>query len=65
MAIGQKVLAHLAVGLPSLRRHASRIVREAGAPVAVIDGERIAAYLVPAAIYEKMMNDRMKRSRVG
>jgi hypothetical protein len=62
MAIGQKLFTRLVVSLPSLRKHTSQVIREIAGPVAVIDGERIAAYIVPAAAYERMMRKPAKRA---
>jgi PHD/YefM family antitoxin component YafN of YafNO toxin-antitoxin module len=63
MPLGQKVLARLAVGLPSLRKNAPQIIRDVTVPVAIIDGERIAAYIVPAATFERMMRGTAERQR--
>ena len=61
MAIGQKLFTRLIVGLPDLRKHTSQVIRDITEPFAVIDGERIAAYIVPAATYERMMRRTAKR----
>ena len=61
MAIGQRLLAGLIVSLPNLRNHTLQVIREITGPVAVIDNDRIAAYIVPAATYERMMRKPAKR----
>lgn len=61
MAIGQKLLARLVVSLPNLRKHTSQVIRDITGPVAVIADDRIAAYIVPAAAYERMMRKIAKR----
>lgn len=61
MAIGQKLFARLIVSLPNLQKHTSQVIRDITGPVAIIDDDRVAAYIVPAATYERMMRKPAKR----
>lgn len=55
MAFGQRVLARLAVSMPSLRKNGTKIIKQMGDdPVAIIEGGRITAYLMSAAAFERM-----------
>jgi antitoxin StbD len=58
MPVGQRVLARLAVAITELRRNPAKVLSAAnGSTVAVLNKDRIAAYLVPAATYERMTDE--------
>lgn len=58
MPIGQRVLSRLAVPITELRRNPAKVVTAAnGSVVAVLNKDRIAAYLVPAETYERMADE--------
>ena len=51
------LLAEASVGIAELRKNPSAVIRNAGdAPVAILDHNRPAAYLVPAHRFEAMMD---------
>ena len=52
----QSVLADVAVSVSELKKNPSRILAEVtGAPVALLDQDRVMAYLVPAELYEQIL----------
>lgn len=52
----QAVLADSAVSVSELKRNPSQVVREAGmAPVAVLNHNQVMAYMVPAKVWEALM----------
>ncbi|WP_375592168.1 type II toxin-antitoxin system Phd/YefM family antitoxin [Chitiniphilus eburneus] len=52
----QLVMADLAVSISELKRSPSAVLKESnGRPVAVLNHNRPEAYLVPAAVYERMV----------
>lgn len=52
----EAVLARRSVSITELKRSPSAVLEEAGSePVAVLNHNRPAAYLVPAAVYEAML----------
>ena len=52
----QSVLADVAVSVSELKKNPSRILAgAAGAPVALLEQDRVMAYLVPAELYEQTL----------
>lgn len=52
----QSVLADMAVSVSELKKNPSAVLSEAGgAPVAVLNHNRVMGYMVPAAAFEAMM----------
>ncbi len=52
----QRVEANVAVSVSDLKKNPSQIMAQAdGEPVAVLNHNRVMAYMVPAARYEAMM----------
>ena len=52
----QRVEANIAVSVSDLKKNPSQIMAQAdGEPVAVLNHNRVMAYMVPAARYEAMM----------
>lgn len=50
----QKSLSKAAVSITELKKNPSRVLAEAaGAPVALLEQDRVMAYLVPATLYEQ------------
>ena len=49
-------MAHVAVSISELKRNPSGVLEDAaGMPVAVLNHNRVMGYLVPAELYEQMM----------
>lgn len=54
----QRVEAEVAVSVSDLKKNPSAVVEGArGSAVAILNHNRVMAYLVPAATYEAMMDD--------
>ena len=52
----QNIFSEAAVSISELKKNPSRILAEAaGAPVALLDQDRVMAYLVPAELYEQIL----------
>ena len=52
----QRVEAEIAVSVSDLKKNPTAIMNEAGAsPVAILNHNRVMAYLVPAEVYESML----------
>lgn len=52
----KKTLSKAAVSISELKKNPSRILAEAAsAPVALLDQDRVMAYLVPAELYEQIL----------
>jgi antitoxin StbD len=52
----QKLEASFAIGISDLKRNPSEVLRNAGGePVAVLNHNRVMAYLLPAATWEAMV----------
>ena len=52
----QRVEANIAVSVSDLKKNPSQVMAQAdGEPVAVLNHNRVMAYMVPAARYEAMM----------
>ncbi|WP_046869003.1 type II toxin-antitoxin system prevent-host-death family antitoxin [Microvirga massiliensis] len=52
----QRVEAEIAVSVSDLKKNPTAIMNEAGAsPVAILNHNRVMAYMVPAATFEAMM----------
>lgn len=52
----QKVLAELSVSVSELKKNPSALIHKAdGEPIAVLNHNKPAAYLIPAATYEALM----------
>ena len=52
----QNIFSEAAVSISELKKNPSRILAEAaGAPVALLDQDRVTAYLVPAELYEQIL----------
>jgi antitoxin StbD len=53
----QRVEAEIAVSVSDLKKNPTAIVEDAfGAPVAILNHNRIMAYMVPASTYEAMID---------
>lgn len=53
----QTILASRSVSVTELKRHYAEVMREAdNEPVAVLNHNKPEAYLVPAALYERLIN---------
>lgn len=53
----QNVLANVAVSLSDLKKSPALVLSEAqGEAVAILNHDRVMAYMVPATLYEAMMN---------
>jgi antitoxin StbD len=69
----QRVEANIAISVSDLKKNPSAVfVMSAGAPVAVLNHNRVMGYMVPAALYEAMMERlddddliRIARERMG
>ncbi|NPS41350.1 type II toxin-antitoxin system Phd/YefM family antitoxin [Pseudomonas aeruginosa] len=52
----QKTLSKAAVSITELKKNPSRVLADAaGASVALLDQNRVVAYLVPAVLYEQIL----------
>lgn len=52
----RNIFSEAAVSISELKKNPSRILAEAaGAPVALLDQDRVMAYLVPAELYEQIL----------
>ena len=52
----QNIFSEAAVSISDLKKNPSRILAEAAcAPVALLDQDRVMAYLVPAELYEQIL----------
>ncbi|SIQ88256.1 antitoxin StbD [Aquipseudomonas alcaligenes] len=52
----QRILADIAVSISDLKKNPSRVMADAaGAPLAVLDNNCVMAYLVPAELYEQIL----------
>ncbi|HCL3652373.1 TPA: type II toxin-antitoxin system Phd/YefM family antitoxin [Pseudomonas aeruginosa] len=52
----QNIFSQAAVSISDLKKNPSRILAEAaGAPVALLEQDRVMAYLVPAELYEQIL----------
>lgn len=52
----QSVLANMAVSVSELKKNPSAVLSEAGdSPVAVLNHNRVMGYMVPAAVFEAMV----------
>ncbi|TBV00132.1 antitoxin [Stutzerimonas kirkiae] len=52
----QNVLANVMVSIPELKKGSSAVMAEAGGmPVAILNHSRVMGYLVPAKLYEQVM----------
>lgn len=52
----QNIFSEAAVSISELKKNPSRILAEAaGAPVALLEQDRVMAYLVPATLYEQIL----------
>ncbi|MEL6059789.1 MULTISPECIES: type II toxin-antitoxin system Phd/YefM family antitoxin [unclassified Methylobacterium] len=53
----QNVLANVAVSLSDLKKNPATVLSEAqGEAVAILNHDRVMAYMVPTALYEAMMD---------
>ncbi len=61
----QRVLASLSVSVSELKKNPSALVEQSnGAPIAVLNHNKPAAYLIPAATYEALM-ERLEDYELG
>lgn len=61
----QRVEAEIAVSVSDLKKNPTAVIHEAGgAPVAVLNHNRVMAYMVPAATFEAML-DRLDDVRLA
>lgn len=52
----QRILSEVAVSISEVKKSPSRVLADAaGVPVAILDHNRVMAYLVPAEHYEQML----------
>ncbi|UGQ46727.1 type II toxin-antitoxin system prevent-host-death family antitoxin [Massilia endophytica] len=57
MAITNSIYAKATVSITELRRNPGQVIEEAGdAAVAILNHNRPAAYLVPASVYEQLLD---------
>ena len=56
MAMTKAIYAHATVSITDLRRNPGLVIEEAGdAPVAILNHNRPTAYLVPASVFESLL----------